>query len=133
MHKGRCLCGAVTYAISGEPGAMGHCHCRMCQKNHGTAFATYVQVRHADFTVLTGQSELTIYRSSANIVRTFCRVCGSNIQFIREGQSYFGLAAGTLDSDPGTRPSYQIWTSCKAPWWTLQTDLVSHETEPDER
>jgi hypothetical protein len=33
---GRCLCGAITYSISGEPLGMGQCHCKDCQRASGT-------------------------------------------------------------------------------------------------
>ena len=133
MHKGSCLCGAVTYEIAGDLAVMGHCHCRMCQQSHGTAFATYVNVRWAQFTLLSGQADLTTYRSSASASRTFCRVCGANIQFFRQHEPRFGLAVGTLDTDPGVEPGYQIWTSSKAPWWALQDGLQSHEAQPGTR
>jgi hypothetical protein len=30
-HKGECFCGAVKVEVSGEPEAMGYCHCRSCR------------------------------------------------------------------------------------------------------
>ena len=30
-HKGECFCGAVQIEVSGEPEAMGYCHCRSCR------------------------------------------------------------------------------------------------------
>jgi hypothetical protein len=41
MHKGSCLCGAVAYELISEPKAVTHCHFKMCQKQHGAAFATF--------------------------------------------------------------------------------------------
>ena len=38
---GSCLCGAVTWEVSGEPNTAYHCHCKICRKVHGAAFATY--------------------------------------------------------------------------------------------
>lgn len=130
MHKGSCLCGAVRFEVAGDLGKMGHCHCHMCQKAHGTAFATYARVGWEQFTLLEGDSEIRTYESSDDVSRTFCRVCGSPIQFIREDEPYFGLAVGTLDTDPGIRPTYQIWTSSKAPWCDLPGGLLSYQTQP---
>ena len=39
---GSCLCGAVTYEVRGPFNMMVHCHCSMCRKHHGAAFATFV-------------------------------------------------------------------------------------------
>jgi hypothetical protein len=37
--KGSCLCGAVTYEITGPFEYVGNCHCSICRKSHGAAFA----------------------------------------------------------------------------------------------
>ena len=29
-HTGKCFCGAVEFEVSGEPAAMGYCHCVDC-------------------------------------------------------------------------------------------------------
>lgn len=38
---GSCLCGAVRYAISGGFAFIGNCHCSICRKANGAAFATW--------------------------------------------------------------------------------------------
>ena len=30
-YSGSCFCGAVQLTVSGEPVAMGYCHCRSCR------------------------------------------------------------------------------------------------------
>ncbi len=82
MHSGSCLCGAVSFRLLSEPKAVTNCHCRMCQKQHGAAFATYASVPRSDLEYLAGQELLTSYNSSASVVRKFCGVCGSNIEWI---------------------------------------------------
>jgi hypothetical protein len=34
-HKGECFCGAVHVEVSGEPEAMGYCHCASCRSWSG--------------------------------------------------------------------------------------------------
>ncbi|HWD36542.1 MAG TPA: hypothetical protein VG840_10295, partial [Casimicrobiaceae bacterium] len=31
QHAGRCFCGAVQFTATGEPAAMGYCHCESCR------------------------------------------------------------------------------------------------------
>ncbi|WP_165491564.1 GFA family protein [Stutzerimonas kirkiae] len=81
MHKGSCLCGAVSFRLGAQPKAVSNCHCRMCQKQHGAAFATYASVRRTDLEYLSGEELMVAYNSSANIRRKFCGVCGSNIEW----------------------------------------------------
>jgi hypothetical protein len=129
--RGSCLCGAITYAIAeGGVGDLSHCHCSMCRKAHGAAFGTYGSVRWDDFELISGADQLRSYRSSAEITRTFCGTCGSTLQFIRDGRAGFGLAVGTLDSDPQRRAVQQIFVRDKAPWWELTDDPPQFDAYP---
>ncbi|MBA1275465.1 GFA family protein [Pseudomonas azotifigens] len=100
MHKGSCLCGAITYELKSEPKAVTHCHCRMCQKQHGAAFATYASIPKSDLTYLSGENLLVSYNSSASIVRKFCGLCGSNIEWVgsEEYPDWVSLTLASLDS-----------------------------------
>ena len=40
MHKGSCLCGAVTFAVEGELRPPDACHCTNCRKQSGHYFAS---------------------------------------------------------------------------------------------
>ncbi|MBP9175563.1 MAG: GFA family protein, partial [Rhizobiales bacterium] len=31
-NKGKCFCGSVEFAVTGEPAAMGYCHCSSCRE-----------------------------------------------------------------------------------------------------
>lgn len=130
MLTGSCLCSGVRYELRGSIKDLGHCHCTMCQKFHGTAFGTYARVKAEEFRVVRGADLIAEYRSSEGVKRTFCRTCGSPLQFEVRGKPFLGIAAGSLDSDPLIKPSYQIWTRSKACWWDLDTDLLCHESEP---
>jgi hypothetical protein len=78
MLRGSCLCGRVRYEMRGPVGRVSHCHCAMCRKAHGAAFATYGRVERSDFAVVSGAEDIASYRSSPEVMRTFCKRCGSN-------------------------------------------------------
>ena len=80
--RGSCLCGGVRYAVSASAGYMSNCHCQMCRKSSGTAFATFWNVPRKDFAFTDGQALVVSYPSSPGIERTFCGRCGANLQFI---------------------------------------------------
>ncbi|MFT5013533.1 MAG: hypothetical protein ACJAX5_001719 [Patiriisocius sp.] len=126
-YKGSCQCGDVTYEYEGELGALGHCHCRICQKTHGAAYATYANAAPEGFQFLSGQSGIKEFRSTESVVRTFCGACGSNLQFIRKGKNRFGLAVASLDTQLDHRPEYEIWTAELAPWGCRDDIAVSHQ------
>src|SRR5262245_60337519 len=62
--QGSCLCGAVTYQASGPFNMMIHCHCSMCRKHHGSAFATFVGAPLMGFKWLSGEDNILAYASS---------------------------------------------------------------------
>lgn len=128
MVRGSCLCGSVRYEIRGPLGRITHCHCSMCRRAHGAAFGSYARVNWADFSWLSDASEVASFESSPGVRRTFCRRCGSTLQFIRASRPQtFSLAVGTLDDDPGIRPSSHIFVGSKAPWFEITDALPQHE------
>ena len=127
MLRGSCLCGSVRYEIRGPVGRASNCHCAMCRKAHGAAFATYGRVERGDFAFMSGANDIASYQSSSGVIRTFCKQCGSNLQFINDKwPSTFSLALGTLDDDPGVQASLHIFVASKAPWFQITDDLPQH-------
>lgn len=61
MQKGSCLCGGIVYELLSPLRAACHCHCTMCQKQHGAAFATYASVPRADLRYVCGENLLMSY------------------------------------------------------------------------
>jgi hypothetical protein len=99
----------------------------MCRKAHGAAFGTYARVETPDFRLLSGDAEVGSYQSSPDVRRTFCKRCGSTLQFMRLSKpDHFWLALGTLDDDPGVRPSLHIYVDSKAPWFEITDGLPQH-------
>lgn len=123
------MCGDVRYEIRGEPLSMTHCHCSMCRKAHGAAFATFIEVAVSDFRYTQGEDSLEPYVSSQGSRRPFCRRCGSTLCFESEGESETWIAAGSLDGDPGIRASSHTFVASKAPWYPLDDDLAKFDAE----
>lgn len=131
MIRGSCLCGSVRYEIRGPLGPSSHCHCSMCRKVHGAAFGSYARVQQSDFVLLSGAEDIASYQSSPGVTRTFCRKCGSTLQFIRATRrDTFALALGTLDDDPGVRPSMHIYVETKVSWIDINDGLPQHIGHP---
>ena len=127
MVSGSCLCGGVRFEISGPLGRASHCHCSMCRKGHGAAFATYARAPVRDFRWASGQDLVAAYPSSPHIVRTFCKRCGSNLQWLDDrSPEGIDVALGVLDDDPLVRPSVHIFVADKAPWFEITDDLAQH-------
>jgi hypothetical protein len=129
--EGSCLCGSIKYEIAGPIIRFNLCHCDMCQKNHGAAFAPYLRVAKEHFSFTKGNEFISDFRSSADVCRTFCRVCGSNLQWIRDHADGMGVAAGTLDSKMEITPTAQLFCEDSKSWHQLRDDVPSFDTFPD--
>lgn len=129
--RGGCLCGGVRYEIDGAIGAPEHCHCSMCRKAHGAAFSTNAVIESAGLTILDKAGLLTEYESSPERRKCFCRRCGSQL-FIRRinRPDITVVALGTLDDDPGSRPSRHVFTKSKATWYDLDDALPRFQVYP---
>lgn len=127
MIKGSCLCGGVRWGIAAPPAAMSHCHCAMCRKAHGAAFATYASAPREQFHWLAGEDYVAGYRSSPALTRNFCARCGSVVPAEGPDGEEMDLPAGCFDDDPVTRPSMHIFVASKAPWHTIEDDLPRHD------
>lgn len=61
MYKGSCLCGGVELSIQGKITDIIHCHCSLCRKSSGTAFATNGFVNTGDFSITKGKELLSFF------------------------------------------------------------------------
>src|SRR5690606_20357964 len=100
MHKGSCLCGAVGFELLSEPRATTHCHCRMCQKQHGAAFATYASLPESDLRYLSGKACLSSSNSSADTIPRIVSSWGSNPVWSGSGRfpGWVSIAVAALDT-----------------------------------
>ena len=130
MLHGSCLCSGVRYEIDGPVTDMINCHCGMCRKAHGAAFVTIVTTPGANFRWAKGEELVETYKSSAELDRTFCRVCGSSLAVIDPKTAEHYVAAGTLDDDPGIRLESHIFVGSKAPWHEILDDATRFDEYP---
>jgi hypothetical protein len=132
MVEGSCFCGEVRYEVDGPFNTMMSCHCSMCRKHHGAAFATYVSAPIDSFRWTHGEDSLLKYQSSAQGARNSCGVCGSTVPMTMPAYSLALLPAGPLEGDLGITPQAHIFVGSKAPWYTITDDLPQHQEYPPE-
>jgi hypothetical protein len=77
--EGSCLCGTVAFHVALPTLFCAHCHCSMCQRNHGSAYVTWFGVPNDQLEIDTGADALVRYASSEHGSRTFCGRCGSSL------------------------------------------------------
>ncbi len=121
-HRGSCLCGAVVYQVDGEFARVTHCHCSMCRKGHGAAFATYATVGVEQLRFERGETALGHFRSSPTATRSFCRDCGSPMLWRDAAREPGMVAFGGLDSPYAEQRIGHIFVASKAPWHAILDD-----------
>ena len=131
-HTGSCLCGTVRYEVTGPFNAMMSCHCSMCRKHHGAAFATYVAAPSTGFRWLSGEDSILCYRSSEQGKRYTCTVCGSVLPVLMQEHGLAVLPAAPLEGDLGIKPQSHLFVGSKAPWYTITDTLPQHPENPPE-
>lgn len=127
MPTGTCLCGKIRYRINGDIFFMRHCHCSMCRKSHGSAFATLVNAFSSDFEWIDGQEDVVVYESSPGVRRAFCSTCGSVMPGIDSDRREVFIPAGTLDDDIAIRPEGHVFVASRAPWYEIHDDLPRYQ------
>lgn len=132
MPTGSCLCGDVAFAINGAVEQMAHCHCSMCRKFHGAAFATFGVVAPSDFEWLRGEDGIVCYQSSSRGWRSFCPRCGSGVPACPSDGSFALVPMGNVAEDPQAVPSLHFFIGSKAPWHRIADGLPQHEEYPAE-
>ena len=127
-YKGSCLCHTVQYEVKAIEPLMSHCHCTMCRKFHGAAFATYGEVLKDNFKWTAGEQQLSQFLAPNGTTRQFCKVCGSSLTFspANNPEGTVEIALGTLDSDIPHQPDAHIFLNFKANWDVVNDDLSKY-------
>lgn len=127
---GQCLCGGVRYECTEAPLMMGTCHCRDCQRNSGSAFATLMifKKENVSFTGETMSRFTHKGGSGQSVERGFCRNCGSPLSaYYDVTPGFMVVLAGTMDDPSLIQPQWNIYTAGKQPWVELSPHLKSFE------
>lgn len=94
MHKGSCLCGAVTFEVEGELSAPDACHCSKCRKHSGHYFASTDVPK--DRLTVHGAENVRWYQSSEKVRRGFCATCGSSLFWDPPQRDWIAVAMGAF-------------------------------------
>lgn len=127
--NGSCLCGAISYEISGKLLEASNCHCSMCRKAHGAVFGTYAGFQPKGFRWTRGEELVTHYDSSSAMGRVFCSVCGSTLGSTVGGR-VDAITLGTVEGDPEIRPRSHIFVGSQAIWYEISDTLPRFEEYP---
>ena len=130
MLTGKCLCGAVQYAVADEFVYAANCHCSNCRRATGSAFKPFAGIERGKLRVTKGDASLMIFGEEKGH-DAHCKACGSLLYSIVRDGAFAHVAMGTLVDEPGIRPTRHIYVGSKAQWFTITDDLPQYEELPD--
>lgn len=126
MLTGKCLCGAVRYAVADAFAYALNCHCANCRRATGSAFKPFAGIERGKLTITQGEDRVMVYgeKDAGDI---HCAACGSLLySVVRDGQ-FVHVTLGTLVDAPAIRPTAHIFVGSKAPWFPITDDLPQHQ------
>ena len=124
MLTGRCLCEEVRFELSEPPVVASYCHCTRCQRRTGTASSAQAFIAPGSLRVVAGAELVSCYDpGGGGFLKCFCSACGSALWSRHpEDPERMSVRLGTIDGDPGIRPSYHQFVAYAAPWEPLPDD-----------
>jgi hypothetical protein len=94
--KGACFCGTVEIEVSGQPEAMGYCHCRSCRSWSGGPVNAFTLWKPETVKVTKGADQLGEYHKTPVSHRQFCRACGGHVMTAHPPLGLIDVFAATI-------------------------------------
>ena len=129
--NGECFCGEVKYRVDGKLRDAKSCHCSRCRKAFSSQASASALVEPKDFTWVSGQSQLTSYVVDHGFGYQFCKVCGSTLCTVFNGEVY-QLTLGCVNGDPEIKMGKHIYVGSKASWEVMPGGAVQYNEDAPE-
>lgn len=78
-YHGSCFCGAVQFRVSGEPAAMGYCHCASCRHWSAGPINAFTLWKPSALEVLKGEEAISTFNKTPRSARKSCQQCGGHL------------------------------------------------------
>ena len=122
-RTGKCLCGAISYEVTGAPAHSALCWCDRCRQSAGATPVGWALFPNAAVTI---HGDPVRYESSPDTFREFCGTCGTGL-FFRSEEIFPGqvdIQIATFDDKDAFAPQVHIQVA-DAPEW-----IARHEAMP---
>lgn len=109
-YDGSCFCGAVEFTVTGEPAAMGYCHCGSCRSWAAAPINAFTLWDPKNIEITKGKDKIGTYKKTEQSHRQFCRECGGHLMTAHPGWNLTDVYAGVIPEfkfDPKVHVHYQ--------------------------
>ena len=108
-YLGECFCGAVRLEASGEPAAMGYCHCRSCRSWSGGPVNAFSLWPPESIEITAGAEFVATFQKTPLSERKYCIACGGHLMANHPPLGLVDVFVATLpglDFKPGVHVNY---------------------------
>ena len=107
--KGSCFCGAVQFTVSGQPAAMGYCHCESCRSWSASPVNAFTLWKPEALKVTRGADNIGTDHKTPNSYRKWCKTCGGHVFTDHPGMGLVDVYAAMIPDlafEPGVHVNY---------------------------
>jgi len=109
-YNGSCFCGAVQFTVTGDPAAMGYCHCGSCRHWSAGPVNAFSLWAPDHVKITRGADRITTYNMTPRSSRKWCRDCGGHLFTDHPAWNLIDVYAATipdLQFKPAVHVNYQ--------------------------
>jgi hypothetical protein len=106
-YEGSCFCGDVRFTVSGEPAAMGYCHCESCRSWSAGPVNAFTLWKPGAVRVTHGADRIAAFAKTPGSVRKWCQTCGGHLFTEHPGWALIDVYAAAIPRFP-YRPGLHV-------------------------
>jgi hypothetical protein len=107
---GRCFCGEVQFEVTGQPAAMGYCHCGSCRTWSAGPVNAFSLWNPANLRITKGAQSIGGFAKTPQSHRKWCTKCGGHLFTDHPHWKLVDIYAALLPQlkfEPGVHVHYQ--------------------------
>ena len=124
IYTGHCFCGAIELKVSGEPAAMGYCHCESCRHWSAGPVNAFTLWPRDSVEITKGSEHLARFNKTPQSTRQWCSVCGGHVMTDHPEMGLVDIYAAILPDLP-FEPSVHVHYA--------ETVLPIHDGQPKQK
>lgn len=109
-YNGSCFCGAVQLTVSGDPIAMGYCHCESCRHWSAGPVNAFTLWKPEAVEITRGVDNLGTYQKTPKSHRRWCKTCGGHVFTEHPSLGFTDVYAAVIPDlpfKPGAHVNYE--------------------------
>jgi hypothetical protein len=109
-YLGSCFCGAVKFTATGQPAAMGYCHCESCRSWSASLVNAFTLWKPDAVEITQGADKVGAYNKTDHSFRKWCKSCGGHLYTVHPTWGVIDVYAASIPGfpfKPGLHVNYQ--------------------------